>query len=647
MSPLYKWQGKILSVIEDGQRKLAAGINCCCGVIGECPCSEKSYPVEWRIMAGDFIFNQGPADDAILREFPLNNWLPDMYPNPNKLLELSLPTRLEVDCDCGITVTLESWITNIKLCDGEALRYPGHDFEEPPLNRVFICETGQEVENDNFADPNWQPPDPPDPNCPDPVICCVILDYEQEEKEEEYTDTFIGDQNPLGDWEWSNLLNWEPNSLSVPGLKFILPDDTRDVTVVNNLANNALNNEPVVKNLTVDAIGTVGSINIPITVLEDANFKNGGNIDQNNVCLFAQPGFVTTKNAKFTEDCFNRGTLSSTNGVVIFEDDSECKNGSLVELRGSDIYFKNNSVVANGAVIKVVAGPVNIYFQDNAVLEGTIQENGGIPFNVYFSDNAKMNSGKILGAGANTLVEFRNNSSVINNSIIEVRDIRFKDDSSANNNSILDGNTIVFSGNSSQNDNVTSAENTFFIQKASSNDNACWNGTVTWGGTGPDNIPVAFDDKPINNSTCSSNLLRFAEFKSKSENRGSLSIEGADGIIAVIEEASNFGTLSATIGAELVFLGEAVNEDGAVARGNVKFDETSLNEGEVTSVNNQLINFAGDAINETTGNVTGNALFKDRSINRGNVTGTPTFEDGACNDGGTAGVFVPDPPPAC
>jgi len=49
------------------------------------------------------------------------------------------------------------------------------------------------------------------------------------------------------------------------------------------------------------------------------------------------------------------------------------------------------------------------------------------------------------------------------------------------------------------------------------------------------------------------------------------------------------------------------------------------------------------------GDITGNATFNDSSANIGTVTGTATFNDSSCNNTntGTAGTFVPDPPPAC
>jgi hypothetical protein len=49
------------------------------------------------------------------------------------------------------------------------------------------------------------------------------------------------------------------------------------------------------------------------------------------------------------------------------------------------------------------------------------------------------------------------------------------------------------------------------------------------------------------------------------------------------------------------------------------------------------------------GTVNGNATFNDSSVNVGTVTGTATFNDSACNSDefGTAGTFVPNPPPDC
>jgi hypothetical protein len=49
----------------------------------------------------------------------------------------------------------------------------------------------------------------------------------------------------------------------------------------------------------------------------------------------------------------------------------------------------------------------------------------------------------------------------------------------------------------------------------------------------------------------------------------------------------------------------------------------------------------------TNATIQGNATFSDNSSFNGTVTGTATFNDSACSVGGTAGTFVPDPPPSC
>jgi hypothetical protein len=69
-------------------------------------------------------------------------------------------------------------------------------------------------------------------------------------------------------------------------------------------------------------------------------------------------------------------------------------------------------------------------------------------------------------------------------------------------------------------------------------------------------------------------------------------------------------------------------QDGGVT-GNVVFNDTSF--------------FSGDSY------ITGNATFNDnaRMDTFGDVSGTATFTGSACYVDGTAGTFVPDPPPNC
>jgi hypothetical protein len=56
--------------------------------------------------------------------------------------------------------------------------------------------------------------------------------------------------------------------------------------------------------------------------------------------------------------------------------------------------------------------------------------------------------------------------------------------------------------------------------------------------------------------------------------------------------------------------------------------------------------FAGYSTNG--GVIVGDATFTSVSTNEGRVTGVARFVDDSCNaTGGTAGTFVPNPPPEC
>jgi hypothetical protein len=120
------------------------------------------------------------------------------------------------------------------------------------------------------------------------------------------------------------------------------------------------------------------------------------------------------------------------------------------------------------------------------------------------------------------------------------------------------------------------------------------------------------------------------------------------------------GGFSITVTGEATFSGTAILGDsegiGEII-GNVTFNGGSQNQGIVTGnatfndTSSNLGIVTGNAtFNDTSSNlgiVTGNATFNDTSSNLSIVTGTATFTGSACNDGGTAGTFVPDPPPSC
>jgi hypothetical protein len=77
--------------------------------------------------------------------------------------------------------------------------------------------------------------------------------------------------------------------------------------------------------------------------------------------------------------------------------------------------------------------------------------------------------------------------------------------------------------------------------------------------------------------------------------------------------------------------------------GNATFNGSSENGESGTITGNATFN--GSSVNN--GAITGNATFNDNSRHQSVVTGTATFTGSACNDGGTAGTFVPNPPPSC
>ena len=117
--------------------------------------------------------------------------------------------------------------------------------------------------------------------------------------------------------------------------------------------------------------------------------------------------------------------------------------------------------------------------------------------------------------------------------------------------------------------------------------------------------------------------------------------------------ASNGGTISG----DATFNDSAYNNGGTIT-GDATFNDESFNsstvEGDAT-FNGSASNggtvegdatFNGSAYNYD-GLVTGNATFNGSSINFSTVVGTATFTGSACNSAGTAGTFVPNPPPSC
>jgi hypothetical protein len=201
-----------------------------------------------------------------------------------------------------------------------------------------------------------------------------------------------------------------------------------------------------------------------------------------------------------------------------------------------------------------------------------------------------------------------------------------------------------------------------------------------------------FDDTSRNNGTITDD----AEFYDTTENHGTVQGDGLfDGL-----PATNWGTVSGngtfasgasnsgTVALDATFGGSSDNV--ATVAGNATFNASAVNSGTVsldatfngsasnasiygpgTVVGNATFNgsstngFAPDSasgfvggnatFNDTssnaTGSVAGNATFNDDTVNRAVVTNTATFNDCSYNwtgeeVGGTAGTFVPNPPPS-
>jgi hypothetical protein len=97
---------------------------------------------------------------------------------------------------------------------------------------------------------------------------------------------------------------------------------------------------------------------------------------------------------------------------------------------------------------------------------------------------------------------------------------------------------------------------------------------------------------------------------------------------------------SITVTGSATFVGGSSNF--ATVTGNATFNDSSVNS--LGTVNGDAT-FNDSAFNY--GSVTGNATFSGSAEHRGDVTGTATFTGSAVNCDGTAGTFVPDPPPSC
>jgi hypothetical protein len=226
----------------------------------------------------------------------------------------------------------------------------------------------------------------------------------------------------------------------------------------------------------------------------------------------------------------------------------------------------------------------------------------------------------------------------------------------------LNGDAI-FTGNSS-NENGIVTGNAIFNDDAFNNIGGIIKGNATFNSRAYNNALVEGNATFNGLAYNLSQVNGAATFKGNSENAPSGVVDAnatfngnavnsgyVTGTAAFNETASNGGTVEL----DATFDGRASN--GSVygsgrVNGNATFNGASTNG---LLPNDGTV--GGDAtFNDTsihvTGTVAGNATFNDNTINRANVTNTATFNDNACNwvedgFGGTAGAFVPNPPPEC
>jgi hypothetical protein len=111
-----------------------------------------------------------------------------------------------------------------------------------------------------------------------------------------------------------------------------------------------------------------------------------------------------------------------------------------------------------------------------------------------------------------------------------------------------------------------------------------------------------------------------------------------------LDDAHTEPATSLPTAANNVVLSSNVNEsDGPITVANLTMEEGRFR---VNITVTGMATFNGES--QLGATLTGNATFNDDSqLNEGTVTGTATFNDDACNEDGTAGTFVPDPPPSC
>lgn len=142
-----------------------------------------------------------------------------------------------------------------------------------------------------------------------------------------------------------------------------------------------------------------------------------------------------------------------------------------------------------------------------------------------------------------------------------------------------------------------------------------------------------YDDSANSNGTVEGN----AEFYGTSTNESNANVNGT----ATFNDSS-FNNTTANVYGAATFNGSSYN--AAHCWSTAVFTGSTQNQFLVSG----NATFNGGSRNNQGAFVGGDATFNDAARNAGSVNGTATFNGSSCNEAtGTAGAFVPNPPPAC
>lgn len=551
---------------------------------------------DWKIIdQNNYVYASGDIryeGNALLDDLP-NPFTPLFY---NSTGEKNF--KLQALCSSGDWHNIQTWNGTITLCNSLADRYPSEPFSGPWATQGD-CSKRINEDGDFICDINGQ-----STSCP--FLSPGTLGDGQAWRDPDHTVgvTFTG----AVDGEWTNLANWKDANNNSPAR--YLPDGTTNVTIDGDVTSAPNNYNATVNILTIN-------INKKFAIAAQCvDLVCAGTIDRPSPVCPEQFGKITCTGSAV----LNGGTLDGEliNGEAQFNNNSTITadgvmTGSAV-LDDSDNFgtitgnaeFKNNSRNIQGGVV-----------QGDAIFRtGSLNTQATVEGNATFYDDSS-NSSTVEGNA-----EFWDTSTNVG------IDWPLR-------NAVVQGNATFNNASANMNAATVNGESTF--NDTSYNIGLCVDIAIFNGNSSNNLGGVCQSDTTFNNSATNSGVCgTTATFNNSSRNTST----------GVINNAAIFNDTSENEGdadGGATFNNSSINDStGSVLNGAV-FNTSSKNKGEVTGDGI----FNNSSVNDTTGVVALNATFNNDSINKGTVISTATFNNDACNDSGTAGTFIPDPPPAC